>query len=324
MSAILADIGGTHIRIASLGADGPADPQKRLAADFTDLPDALCACTGGGQGDLYIATAAWPGADGVWRFNRPGRWPVIPGDLAGQGWNLRWIGNDFAASARGAASLGAPGLHCVRPASDSPAPAAPDEAGCSAVLGAGTGLGLAYVRGRSVQETYGGQMEIPQRTDEQHTILRLVARLKGDGRPVSAEDAVSGPGIALLYRACRLLHGLPAAEDGADLAFILQRAAAGDPAGREALRLFHEFLGLFAHQAVIYGHAFDGLYLDGGAIHRILEAGLFDSSVFLSFFTGDPVPVVKTRMAAMPVHIVTDPYIALHGLAAIARSDSNA
>ncbi len=303
---ILTDIGGTHIRLAVMGPDGPAECARYPVTDFPDLVSALSAYSPGKTGRLYIATAAWPHDDGNWRFARPGRWVIAPDALAAAGWDLAYIGNDFAASALGAVTQDQDALHTIRPAAE----AQTLRERC-AVLGAGTGLGLAYVQNGTVHETYGGHMDIPQRTEEQHMIIRLVRRLKDNDRPVCAEDAISGPGLMLLYRAACLMHGTQAVCETPDGMFDTP----GDPAAAQALRLFHELLGLFAHNAVLYGHAFGSLYIDGGIAHKLAAAGLFDTSAFLAAFTGDPLPLVKDRLGTVPVYIVTDPYIALRGLA---------
>ncbi|MCA9942900.1 MAG: glucokinase, partial [Anaerolineales bacterium] len=46
-----------------------------------------------------------------------------------------------------------------------------------------------------------------------HWISRLSCRLKSDDRPVSAEDIISGPGLALLYKAVCMIHGQSFAEN---------------------------------------------------------------------------------------------------------------
>lgn len=313
--AFLIDLGGTHIRLAMLGERGALENiQKFAVADFKTLPEALEHYTAE-KGALYIATAAWPYPDGTWRFARPGRWHVSLPDLQQAGWQVAYIGNDFAAGARGALALAPEFLYNIRMARPSDIPQAR-----SAVLGCGTGLGLAYVCEGRVHETYGGHMDIPQRTDEQHTVIKLIGRLKDDERPVSAEDLISGSGLVLLYKAACMIHGQrPLPVDPAQLL-----ADKNDFLFAHALRLFHEFLGLFAHQAVIYGHAYAGLYMDGGVLHRLIENYAFDAERFLEFFIGDPLPLIKSRIEAMAVNIVTDPYAALQGLVEIKREMDNA
>lgn len=305
MSALIADIGGTHIRLARAKGRALADPVRLPVADFPSLEDALARYAGKDKAALYIATAAWPHADGVWRFSKPGRWEIDPGALCADGWQIGWIGNDFGAGARGALAAGPEHLFEVQAAGDNEIAQKR-----SVVLGSGTGLGLAYVEGARVQETYGGQMQAPQLTDEHHTVIELAGRLKDNGRPVSAEDIISGPGLALLYRACCLLHGQEVADSEPGV-MLLEKDSFFYA---HPLRLFHEFLGLFAQQAAIFGHAYQGLYLDGGVLHHLVKAQAFDRRTFLDFFIGDPLPLIKDQLSAMKIGIVTDPFVTLRGL----------
>ncbi len=312
MPVTLADIGGTHARFATLEDGRPARIEKYPVAEFQNMAQ-LLKKFGSGKGALYIATAAWPWPDGSWRFAREGRWTIDPRELESAGWKLKYIGNDFGAGARGALALEPEQLYNVQPKSLNEIPQ-----NRFAVLGAGTGLGLAYVHEGTIHDTYGGQMEIPRRTDEQHTILKVIKNLKDDGREVSAEDIISGPGLLLLYKAVCMLHGRRLAD--VDPKLMLKNR--DDPFFAQPLRLFHEFLGMFAHQAVIYGHAYAGLYLDGGVLHKLVEQAAFDKENFLRFFIGEPIPLVKKQLESMPVNIVTDPYVALRGLAEIAKHDA--
>lgn len=106
---ILADIGGTHIRLG-ITQDGKdiLHTEKSPVADYKALQDALSAyCTRHEitATNIAIATAAWPQDDGIWRFARQDRWEISPQALQGAGWNILYIGNDFKSSAIGAVSL---------------------------------------------------------------------------------------------------------------------------------------------------------------------------------------------------------------------------
>jgi len=185
-------------------------------------------------------------------------------------------------------------------------------------LGPGTGLGLAYVipvarGGWHVQETFGGHMVAASLNDEQAAII---ATLRADGHAVVYEDLASGRGLPALYRAvCKAAKTKPIYGDTAE---IFENAK--DKHVRTTLRLFHEFLGLFAHNAAVTGHAFGGLYLDGGVIQKIYEGGLFDSDAFVRGLIPECVPVVKKALQDVPVYLVNDPFIALRGLAELYKN----
>ena len=311
MVHLVTDIGGTHIRIARIVNGTIGSAAKYLVADHPSLPDCLdryCAdndVTPGGS--VAIATAANPDASGIWRFTNNPNAVIDRTDFQASGWEIRLLTDDFLASAWGVTGVPVK-LDAVR-----------DSAGMKgapcAILGPGTGLGLAYIvtldNGmKHVLQTFGGHMLAASATDEQARILSIVAALKQDGNIVVPEDIVSGRGLSLLHRAVCRSRG--ETEQTLTLPGLIARA--NDAPCAMTLRLFHEFLGLFAHHAIITGHAFGGLYLDGGVLHMLRIKGAFDSVSFLRFVDLAAAPVVRAALAQTPVYIVDDPYIALRGL----------
>jgi len=306
MTILVADIGGTYIRLALYEAGAPQSPVKYEVTRFKTLEDALLhhqskPCT------LLIATAARREADHVWRFHNNNEWEINEDALRRAGWDLRFIVNDFKATARGAVDLSYDYLIPVQGGIVQP--------DCPAVvLGPGTGLGLAYVMpplsgARYVQETFGGHMLALAATREQGELLELLGRLKGNGLPVIPEDIVSGRALPSLYQAVCEMRGLKtnvAAQD------ILDHP--DDEGVAHTLRLFHECLGLFVHQAVLTGHGFGGVYLDGGIIHRLYERRLFNGPAMLKYMTLDLAPVVKAALKTVPVWIINEPFTTLRGL----------
>ena len=317
MTEIAADIGGTHARFALTDGDALRHPMKLAAADHADLPAALrayCALHGAEPaGGLRLATAARRHEDGVWRFTNRNRWEIDARALEASGWRIERIANDFAASARGALSLDAADLVTIQQGATSPGAAANSHP--RAILGPGTGLGMAYALpetngGWRVQETFGGHMLAAALTEEQAEIMRLLRGILGT-EVVVPEDLASGRALPHLYQAAALFNNrAPRHHD--DLL-----AAAEEPDVAQALRLLHEFLGIFAQGVVVTTHAFGGLYLDGGLVQRLHQDGVFDAGAFLRGFVPPLVPVVRDALRAMPVWLVTDPFVALRGLLAM-------
>lgn len=311
--ALLADIGGTHARFALKNEDGSINaPKKYSVADFDTAEQALthyCHDTGiEPGGDLLLATAARPDEAGQWRFYNKNPWVIDKASLRQAGWFLGLIVNDFAASARGAVSLPDNLKHVLKPGSPRP------EAPC-AVIGPGTGLGLAYAtpQGKQwrIQETFGGHMLATALTDEHYLFLGLVNSLKKNNTIIVPEDVASGRGVPSLYKAVCLYGGYEPLDKSVEE--LLEDP--DDKNVKQALRLFHEFLGLFAHNAIVTGHAYGGLYLDGGLMQRLRERKLFDFKTFEKFMVLNPAPSVKRMLESVPVFAVTDPYVALRGLA---------
>lgn len=314
-TTLLADIGGTHARIAQDTEKGVVDAEKMTAAAYPALQDALadyCARHGlQPQGRVAIGTAAHPDAAGVWRFQNRNEWGIDPASLRATGWDVPILVNDFVASSCGAVVLPPEKLLTLRAG-------AADNGTRFVVLGPGTGLGLGFVEavhGRwHVQETLGGHMFGSCATDEQYEISKIVRHLRGGEQMFIHEDVCSGVGLPVLYRAvCVMNGGAPVYADSA--ALIAQRA---DPMAAAALRLFHEFLGLYTHNALVTGHAFGGVFIDGGLAQHLVAQGAFDTESFIKYMTLSPAAVVREKIDATPVRVIQDPFVALYGLATLA------
>lgn len=311
MATVLADIGGTHARFAMLESGKIVNPKKLSVDDFKDIQSALQSYCGK-PCTLMIATAAQPDNCNMWRITNNKKWIIDPALLNNAGWDVKILINDFAASARGA--LVSEKLVVLREGYA-------DEQNPRAVIGPGTGLGLAYMTPAPggnwhIQQTFGGHMKAAMLTSEQHAIANLVQQLHGDNHVIIYEDLASGRALPLLYRAICLHNGAePVVTETKDM---LNRAS--DANVKQALRLFHEFLGLFAHNVVVTGHAFGGLYIDGGVTHRLFESGLFDFESFAKFMAPNVTRIVKERLESTPVFIVNDPFVALRGLAEMAKN----
>lgn len=147
------------------------------------------------------------------------------------------------------------------------------------LLGPGTGLGLGYFHPpATVQKTHGGHMPIAAVTEEQWDAVKTFQAQKQ--KPVVFEDFVSGQ----------------------------NDFAKTNP------KLFHEFLGLFAAQSVIHGHAYGGLYFTGGVIEGLISEDKFDFDTFERWFCIDGVDCVNQDLQNTPIYYITDPYPALKGL----------
>ena len=98
--------------------------------------------------------------------------------------------------------------------------------------------------------------------------LALLERLR-KGRPhLSAERALSGPGLAELYQAVAASHGLSPDElQPNDV--IVRGLGAEDEIAVEALELFIGWLGRFAGDAALLLGARGGVYLGGGIAPKL-------------------------------------------------------
>jgi glucokinase len=306
---LLGDIGGTNARFALLpdATSAPTHVATLAAARFATLEDAI---------EQYLQDhAVQPG-------QRP-RWAAIgianpvTGDhvrmtnhhwsfsiLAVQqrfGWERFAVINDFTALALSLPALQPADLRQV--GGDTPVPGA-----AVGLLGPGTGLGVSGLLwpagGRQAVPLNGegGHATLAPCDDRESGVLAVMRRRLGH---VSAERAVSGPGLVSLYQAVCELDGVPALDlDSA--AVSAQALAGGQPQCREALDLFCSFLGNLAGNLALTLGARGGMYIGGGIVPRLGDA--FAASPFRERFEAKgrfraylaPIPVFVIQASVSP------------------------
>ena len=217
--------------------------------------------------------------------------------------------NDFAAVAEALPALGPADLAALQ--AGDPDPAAP-----ALVLGAGTGLGVAWRipcgGGHRVLATEGGHAGFAPSGTEQR---RLHAFLELELGRVSWERVVSGPGLAAIYRFLlreRSGEGDPALLEAPDPpAAVAAAAAEGRPLAARALQLFLGLYGAVAGDLALAGLPRAGVFLAGGIAPRLLPA--LRHGPFLEAFCakGRMRPVLER----MPVRVVLHPWPGLLGAA---------
>jgi len=314
MDLVTADIGGTHARFAiatvehgevialsepvTLHAHEHASFQLAWEAFAAQLgrplpPAAAIAIAGPTQGELLrMANNPW--------IIRPA---LIPEKL---GVTRYTIVNDFAAVAYAVAALGPEYLrHLGGP--DKPLPAT----GTITVLGPGTGLGVALLHrapGRvTVVETEGGHIDFaPLDALEDRILVHLRKRF----RRVSVERIVSGPGLANIYEALGAIEGQPVLT-GDDKALWASALDGSDHLAAAALDRFCLSLGSLAGDLALVQGSF-GVVIAGGVGARIADH--LPRSGFESRFLAKG--RFESRMATIPVKLVTHPQPGLYGAAA--------
>ena len=314
---ILADIGGTYARFGILNGDGRISHCRKYEVRSFDGPeqalDHYCMQTGCAEmpRDIAIATAAWPYNGRQWRFAHSDSWVIDRDNLSSAGWRIRHMENDFTASARGIllAEREQVRLLCM-PDNDETR-----HNDTAVVIGIGTGLGLAYAgygpeNRPVVRATFGGHMPPPRAGDDKVAQLAEIAlQHRDDDKAPVAEDLVSGPGLRRLIRAAGILQG----QDPGEIALDTPAIVPPDHL-RPALEAFHMLLGLFINQAAQFGHAFGGVYLDGGVMSLLRDNELLDIAAIRNSLCREAVPVVRAPMAGMPIYGVEDPLISFTGL----------
>ncbi|GAA4096394.1 glucokinase [Actinomadura miaoliensis] len=308
---LVGDVGGTNARFALVETPDAAPTRVRVlpTRDFTGLgeaaaayladetvrPAAACLAVAGpvGGGRYHLTNADW----------RPGEVADVRERL---GLPVVEVVNDFAALA---ASLPSLGPDDMRPVGGDTAPA-PDGTAPLAVLGPGTGMGVAGlvpVPGGQWIPTpgEGGHVDAPAATDEEIEVARL---LRDECGVASAELLLSGDGLARLHRLLGAVRGTPA--EPLTAAQIV--AGLDDPLCADAVAVFCALLGSFAGNVALTLGARGGVYLGGGILPRITDA--LEASDFRARFEAKP--PVEGYLRAIPTALVVHPYPALLGAAA--------
>ena len=318
------DVGGTKINLGLFEVEGGGLRLVRSAkyhsADFPGLSAVVQA---------FLAVE--PPADGEIRsacFGIPG--PVL--DNRARTPNLAWqvdgavvaaeirvpvvaLINDLVATAEGVALLESDEITILQNG-------IPDADGNRALVGAGTGLGMALLprigpRWVPVPSEGGHSDFAPRNEDEIGLMLYLRERF---GR-VSVERVVSGPGLFNIYsylRDDRHMAESPQVREalarGEDPSRVIAEAALAHDACAlcdRALDLFVSAYGAVAGNLALTGTATGGIYLGGGIAPKILPRLLHGP--FLSSFTakGRFVPFLER----IPVRVILNDRAALLGAA---------
>lgn len=204
-----------------------------------------------------------------------------------------------------------------------------------AVIGAGTGLGEAFIikdkQGtEKVYPTEGGHVDFAPRSQKKFKLLQYIQETYQLDH-VSVERVVSGPGIAAIYQ---FLRDCPEQEysepgnvreevlawqkAGCDLSkapgsAIARAAEAGDPLCSEAMEMFVSAygseVGNFAVKILPYG----GLYVAGGIAPKVLKKGSNLRQLFLQELRdkGRMKPVIEK----IPIYLVKNEKVGLLGAA---------
>lgn len=321
---LLADIGGTNARFA-LADTAAAMPlldesvREYAVADFPSLGDAaqhyLDAIEPTTLDDAGIrrgvfAVAGRVEGDQARITNHP--WVISRSRTqAALGFDDLQLINDFAAQAMAVLLLGGDALVPIGGASARPFSAGVDRN--YAVIGPGTGLGVGalIVRdGRAYPlETEGGHVSFPPGTPEE---IEILERLSAQFGRVSNERLICGPGLVNIHRALSEIAG----EDPGPMRpiDITERAARGDVRCMRAVDVFCAVFGAIAGDLVLTTGSWDGVYLTGGLVPKMLHA--LQHSGFRQRF--EHKGRFSSNMAAVPTLAVVHPQPGLLGAAALA------
>ena len=282
-----------HVSPAAAARAYLAAMQTQMGDDYRPPQRAALALATAVAGDQIELTNAH------WSFSRAATQAAL-------GLDVLLTLNDFEALALSLPRLQAGQLQAW-PGVASPSAAA----GTLAVIGPGTGLGVAGVA-RSAQgwvalPSEGGHATLSAADDFESALLAHVRR---EYAHVSAERLLSGIGLPTLHGAVLAVNGAaPAVLSTA--AIVKQGLSGADPLCGQTLDAFCALLGSFAGNVALTLGARGGVYIGGGIVPRLGER--FFASRFRERFEAKG--RLQSYLANIPTVLITDTLAALSGAA---------
>ncbi len=323
---LLADIGGTNARfaLADVTATSPLllDSVRLYEVDdFPSLPDAAArylrdigGSTGNAPGVTRAVMAVAGRVDGdearitnfPWTISVPRTCQALQLD------GMRLV-NDFTAQSMAVLALQPDDVVAV---GGTPWPAHRGERGNDrtfAVIGPGTGLGVGglLIRGRRPYPlaTEGGHVDFAPGNPEEIAILQQLSQEFGR---VSIERLISGMGLVNIHRALsRIVGDDPGPMEPRD---VTEGARNGDARCQRAVDVFCSVFGAAAGDLVLTLGAWDGVFLAGGLVPKLLDT--LQHSAFRARF--EHKGRFSPTMAGIPTLAVMHPQPGLLGAAVIA------
>jgi glucokinase len=316
--ALLGDIGGTNARfaLAHVAAESALLTESIRTYAVADFPSLAAAAR------HYMDEMSLSATFGV--FAVAGRVEGDEARMTNHAWVISasrvrsslgldalYLVNDFVAQAASIRLLQAPDIVAL----GAPLwhPATHRGSRTYAILGPGTGLGMGglIIRGgrHYPLATEGGHASFAPGTPEEIEILQRLSAYYGR---VSNERIVSGGGLVNLHRALSEMAGLdPGPMQPADITAL---AAKGDRRSMRAVDIFCSAFGAIAGDLVLTLGAWDGVFLSGGMVPRMLKE--LQHSGFRHRFEGKG--RYSPAMATVPTLSVVHPQPGLLGAAALA------
>jgi glucokinase len=313
MRLLVADIGGTNGRVGIASVDERSgiitleQVRTYLNKDFSDLGSLLKQYLSTLEEDIpgsACLAVAGP-TDGFTSFMVNLDWEI-------DAYNLEQVSsitrillvNDFAAQAAAVLRLGAADIVCLHEGAAG--------AGGIAVVGAGTGLGVAALTpgiNRKVISGEGGHMSWAP-VDASERALHHYLRDRVDY--LCVESLLSGAGLVRIYEF--LNQDGPQSPIPLGPAHITDRALGDtDATCSECVQMFLAILGSVAGDIVLVQGATAGLYLGGGILPRIAPL-LVQSALLERFQSKGP---LSSYMENIPVNLITAENTTLTGAAAL-------
>ncbi len=308
------DIGGTKTLLALATKGGIVCERRYPSREWGDFADLLRAFLDEAGVSGGIAAACFGVAGPV--EDNCAKVTYLPWTLDGSALTRTFslgrvdVINDFAAAAQGVAHLHADDIVTLQEGH-------PLERAPRLLVGAGTGLGVAALMPEgSSWRTIGGEgghIGFAPAGEEQLAVWRHLHRPEGR---VTAENVISGPGLAAIYASlCKVSPGNTAIADPAEIVAAVQ----ANPLAGRALDLFIAAYGAFAGDLALLFMARGGVYIGGGIAPKILSR-LQEGGFVRAFRERD---AHAGLMPGFPVRVITNERLGLLGALTIAATHTN-
>lgn len=304
-TAIVADLGGTNIRLASIASTGaiPEHIHTLSVGDFSGLIDCiehyLSLAPVSQFTQLSIAVATPVTGDRVQLTNRDWGFSIEEVAEHFQLHHLKVV-NDFTGLALSIPLLQADDLQQLGGGKTNPD-------GAIALLGAGTGLGVSGLI-RSAAGLYplqgeGGHVTVGATTARELAIFDEFNNRYGH---MSAERLLSGTGIEEAYQIICLLDGTP--DLGLTPAEIAERAINESCSQcMELMQLFCHWMGVVAGNLAITLGSTGGVYIGGGIVPKLgdyfVKSGFRDAfnhkGRFTDYLSAIPIYIIQAKQPAL-------------------------
>jgi glucokinase len=310
---LLGDIGGTTARFAVLTGDilGPIDHLP--VSGHRSLINAIGSYLDG-RHDRNRIGAAVLGVAGPVENGRciiiNSQWVIDAAELRDAfGFKSINLVNDFEAIACALPHLSSPDVKPLSKGKLSPGESV-------VVIGPGTGLGMAaLVRhdgATTIVATEGGHASLPSTTPREDAVI---AHLRSQFDHVSAERALSGPGLENLYSSIAALEKAAiSSRTAAEISrYALDRSC---PVCVAAVDMFCAMLGTVAGDLALMFRARGGVYISGGIAPRLVDY-LARSDFHARFVAKGR---YRTYLEGIPTAVIINPDAAFLGLRSLAAA----
>ncbi len=309
---LVADVGGTNMRIAAISNAGSIVDQRSYHSkgelDFLQACTAFVAEHDRPPEGVVVAAAGIVANGSVELTNSNQKFSEVELAQVCKASSVKIL-NDFEAAAWSLATITQSDVLALQGSTDIPH-------GPRVIIGPGTGLGvgaLVWVHGQPhVVPGEGGHVSLsPQSAQEVGYFEELVdlwpeVRIGAD-LAVEAEAIVSGTGVPVLYRAIAKARNTPVEPKTSEQVFVLAKAGA-DRNAVIAIDLFRRFLGQIAGDLGLVFGATGGVFISGGV--ALSNPWVFDDSFLAAFNAGGRHSSWRTKM---PVYLYQNPDFGLLG-----------